>query len=77
MGCLLAMGSAILTCLMLFINGSLVMAVLSAVTRAGHSWTSNPKLSQFMLFFVPVLLVIAEWAMLDYVRTRLTHRSNE
>jgi len=76
-GCVMAFASALLTCLMLFINGSLVMAVLTALARSGPSWTSRPEFSQFMLFIVPVLLVVAEWIMIDYVRTRLTQRRIE
>jgi hypothetical protein len=70
----MALGSALLTCLMLFVNGSLVMAVLTAFARSGPPWLSKPEFSQFMLFLVPVLLVVAEWMMIDYVRTRLRHR---
>ncbi len=76
-GCIMAIGSALLTCLMLFINGSLVMAVLTAVARSGPSWASKPEFSQFMLFLVPVLLVVAEWVMIDYVRTRLRQQPTE
>lgn len=70
-GCVFAIGSALLTSLMLFINGSLVMAILTAMQRAGLVWTSNPELSQFLLFTVPVMLTIVQWLMIDYVRTRV------
>ena len=74
-GCVIAFSSALLTCLMLFINGSLVWAILSAFTKSGASWASRPEVSQFVLFSFPVLLVIAEWMMIDYVRSRLRYRS--
>ncbi len=73
-GCLIAFASAMLTGAMLFINGAFVWAILSVVTKAGPSWVSKPELSQFVLFVFPVLLVIAEWMMIDYVRSRLGHR---
>ena len=76
-GCVTALASAAVTCLMLFINGSLVMAVLIALAREGPDWAGNPKFSQFMLFVVPVLLAVGQWMMLDYLRTRLRHRSPE
>jgi hypothetical protein len=76
-GCVTTFASALLTCLMLFINGSVVMAVLTAISRSGPSWASKPEFSQFMLFIVPVMLVVAEWMMIDYVRTRLRHRPND
>ncbi len=73
-GCMLAIGSALVTSLMLFINGSLVMAIVSAVQRTSPSWAGSVQLSQFLLFTVPVLFVILEWMMIDYVRTRIRHR---
>ena len=76
-GCVLAFGSAILTCLLLYVNGSLVMAVLAALARSGPSWASRPEFSQFMLFLLPVLMVVAEWIMIDYVRSRVTQRHGE
>jgi hypothetical protein len=76
-GCLTAFASAALTGFLLFINGSLVMAVLTAITRSGPSWASKPEFSQFMLFIIPVLLVVAEWIMIDYVRTRVKQRPSE
>jgi hypothetical protein len=76
-GCVIAFGSAVLTGFMLFINGSLVMAVLAALARSGPSWASNPEFSQFMLFLIPVLMVIAEWMMIDYVRSRFRRHPTE
>ena len=73
-GCLIAVSSALLTGLLLFINGSLVMAVLAALGRSGPAWISKPAFSQFMLFAMRVLLVVIEWMMIDYVRTRLRQR---
>lgn len=76
-GCLLALGSAVLTCFMLFVNGSLVWALLAAFAKSGPSWTSKPEVSQFLLFLVPVLLVMAEWMMIDYVRSRFWSPANQ
>ncbi|TWT49079.1 hypothetical protein Pla22_42710 [Rubripirellula amarantea] len=69
-GCLSAAVSASITSLMLFINGALVMAVLSALAQSGPEWAGNPKFTQFMVFTIPVALVVAQWMMIDYVRTR-------
>ena len=75
-GCLMAMASALVTALMLFVNGSLVMALLSAFAENGPPWLSNPRFNQFVLFTVPVLLVIGQWIMIDYVRTRIAGKSH-
>tara|TARA_R110002049_G_scaffold2750_2_gene21444 strand:- start:223781 stop:223969 length:189 start_codon:yes stop_codon:yes gene_type:complete len=55
---------------MLFINGSLVLAFLAAFDRFGPEWMHNPKLAQFSLYLVPVLLAVVQWMMIDYVRSR-------
>ncbi len=73
----MAFGSAILSCLMLFINGSLVMAVLTAFAVSGPSWATKPEFSQFMLFLIPVVLVVVQWMMIDYVRSRFQQRSSQ
>ena len=73
-GCLLAFGSALLTSAMLFINGSLVFALLSAFASGGLSWASKPEVSQFLLFFLPVVLMVLEWKMIDYARSRFQQR---
>ncbi len=76
-GCVIAFFSALTTCVMLFINGSLVWAILSAFSRAGFRWASRPESSQFILFLFPVVLCIAEWTMIDYVRSRLRYRRDD
>jgi len=73
-GCLFSMGSALLTCFLLFINGALVMAVVRALAQSGPSWLGHAEFSQFLLLSIPVLLVIIEWLMFDYLRSRLGQR---
>ena len=69
-GCLFAVGSAAITCFLLFLNGSLVMAVLMAADGLRFEWLRNSKVSQFLLFALPLVLVVIEWKAIDYVRTR-------
>lgn len=69
-GCLAACGSALVTCGLLFLNGSLVMAILAATEGVGPDWARKPEFSQFLLFLLPVVLAVVEWKMIDYVRTR-------
>ncbi|QDT06100.1 hypothetical protein K227x_45070 [Rubripirellula lacrimiformis] len=73
-GCVFALGSALITSLMLFVNGSLVMAVISAMQRSGPDWANHAQLSQFLLYTLPVVLVVIEWMMIDYLRTRFSRR---
>lgn len=73
-GCLLATFSALVTALMLLVNGSLVMAILTALVKNDVPFVSNLKFSQFLLFSIPVLMAIGQWMMIDYVRTRLLRK---
>lgn len=76
-GCLMAFGSAVVTCGLLFINGSFVMALLTAFAASGPSWARKPEVSQFILFSMPVVLVVVQWMMIDYVRRRFRQRPSE
>ena len=73
-GCLAALASAVLTCGLLFINGSLVLAILEVLEKSGLSLVQEEGFSQFVLFSMPVALVVAQWMMIDYVRTRFSKR---
>jgi hypothetical protein len=69
-GCLMSVGSAAITGLLLFLNGSFVLAVISALAKAGFEAIADPSFSQFLLFTIPILMVIVQWYMIDYVRNR-------
>lgn len=73
-GCLAALASAMLTCGLLFVNGSLVLAILEVLENSGLSLGSEQGVGQFLLFALPVALVVAQWMMIDYVRTRFSKR---
>ncbi|QDT10102.1 hypothetical protein K239x_20560 [Planctomycetes bacterium K23_9] len=62
--------SALITCGLLFINGALVLAVLRAFSRSGADWARDVRLMQFLLLLVPVILVVLQWKLLDYLRYR-------
>lgn len=68
---LYALGAALVTCGLLFLNGGLVMALLNAFASEGPQWAQNKLFMQFTLFSAPVLLVIVEWMIIDLIRTRL------
>ncbi len=76
-GCLLTLLSAGLTCLLLLINGSLVMAALDSIPSTAPNWVKKPEFIQFMLFLVPVLLVVVQWMLIDYVRAKFRQRTSD
>lgn len=73
-GCLAAIGSALLTGFLLFLNGGVVLAGLNAMSSGGLIFLRNESFSQFVVLIGPVILVIFQWMMIDYLRTRLLRR---
>ena len=75
-GCLLALISASTTSLMLFVNGSLVWAILSVLSSQGFAWAVRPEISQFLLLAIPVGLTLIQWKLIDYVRRAFFEHSH-
>jgi len=67
-GCFYVLGVAAMACLLLFINGGMVMAFFEAATETGPRWLRNKQLMQFTLFVAPVVLLILQWMIFDFVR---------
>ncbi len=74
-GCFLTLLWAAVMCLMLLINGSLVMAVLDSIPNRAPSWARKPEFVQFMLYFFPVVLVVVQWILIDYFWGRYRQRT--
>ena len=73
-GCLAAIISAAVTGLLLFVNGSLVLAMWLSFRPAGDAWYTSDAFGQFLIYSMPLALVVIQWMMIDYVRTRLRLR---
>lgn len=76
-GCMAAVGSALLTGFLLFLNGGVVLAALNALSSGGLVMLRNESFSQFAVLFGPVVLVVIQWMMIDYLRTHLIRRRSE
>lgn len=63
-----ALAIACVTSLLLLINGSLVLMLLKAFSRSTPEWLQGPSLLQFILFTIPVIMVVAQWMMWDALR---------
>ena len=74
-GCLWSLVSAVITAIMLFVNGSFVLALVTVLVKTDVPYIGNDGLTQALLFTIPVVMVIIEWLMLDYVRSRLSFGS--
>lgn len=62
------MAIACVTALLLLVNGSLVLLLLKGFSRSTPEWLQGPSLLQFILFTVPVIMVIAQWMVWDALR---------
>lgn len=67
-GCLYVFWVAGVACLLLFINGGIVMALIDVISDLGPTWLRNKQLAQILLFVVPVVLLVIEWWMFDRLR---------
>ncbi|GAA5508243.1 hypothetical protein Rcae01_03709 [Novipirellula caenicola] len=70
LGCAATLGSVVVTCILLFFNASFVMALLTAVESKFPIWAKNAEASQFILFTMPLVLVVLQWMLIDYARSR-------
>lgn len=73
-GCVLIFASAMLSCILLFLNGGVMMALINAFGERGYNWVNNDRITQFLVLFGPVVLLIIQWMMIDYLRTHLQRR---
>ena len=70
-GCAVVMGSVLISCVLLFLNGGLVMALINALHEGGVPWAADERITQFVVLIGPVLLLVIQWMMLDYLRAHL------
>lgn len=64
-GCLYAGAIAVVTAVMLVINGSVVLGLVRVLARSGNDLLARPDVAQILLFVLPVLMVAVEWKLLD------------
>lgn len=70
-GCLVILASAVVSCILLFLNGGLVMALINVFADRDLPYAQDGRISQFIVLIGPVLLLIVQWMMIDYVRVRV------
>jgi len=70
-GCVVVMAAALLSCCLLFLNGGVVMALVNVLDDWGFTYMSDDRITQFIVLIGPVLLLVIEWMMIDYVTARL------
>jgi hypothetical protein len=65
LGCGFLFVSVLLTCILLAINGLIVMNVFIASMPGLPDWLRDPRISQAIVFLGPVLLLFVEWWVCD------------
>ena len=58
---------AVTTGAMLFVNGSIVLVFVSALAQSGYAIAAREDIAQLLLLAVPVVMVVVEWKLIDYV----------
>ena len=64
-GIVSALVSALITAALLLINGALVMVALGSVNAVTPPWMARDGILQFLLFSIPLVLVVIEWMIWD------------
>ena len=70
-GCGFLLLTCIITCLLLLLNGILVTTLYNWFSPLGPDWLEREKVRQFALFVAPVLLILAEWWLVDFLVDRI------
>jgi hypothetical protein len=73
-GCLIVLLSATGSCLLLFLNGGVTMAFINLLNESGYTLVRDDRISQFAVLVGPVILLIIQWWMIDYLRVHLRRR---
>lgn len=68
--------SALLTALLLLVNGSLTLILMESLVDAGPDWIYRKGLMQFALFTFPLFMVVVQWIVWDFVRGLLTREKS-
>ena len=66
-GATTAFVSAILTTLLLLFNGSITLIVLGAFADDRPDWLNRQGLLQFALFTLPLVMLVIEWMIWDFL----------
>lgn len=75
-GCVFALTVALVTGILLLLNGALVLALLKQTSNQLPQFVRKPQILQFLLFFLPVVLAVAEWILLDAIRALFRRRES-
>ncbi|MCC9603080.1 hypothetical protein LOC67_21230 [Stieleria sp. JC731] len=64
--------TAAMTCVLIVANGSVTLYGLHWFVSENPEWADRRSVIQFALFTVPLLMVVIEWLIWDFIRGRLS-----
>lgn len=67
-----AFASAAVSGVLLFINGSFVLALTTVLGASEVPLMSKAEFAQTLLFTLPFAMLVIEWMMIDYIRRHVT-----
>ena len=67
-GAIAAFAFALSTAVLLLVNGSLTLVAFEILTEANPQWSQRKGMLQFGLFAMPMVLVVVEWMIWDFLR---------
>lgn len=59
--------SAFVTAVLLLLNGSFVLVFLHSIAESSPAWFRREGVLQFLLFVLPLLMVVAQWLLWDLI----------
>lgn len=65
---LFALTTALITGVLLLVNGGVVLVVMKSLSNVGPDWIHRPGFQQFILFSFPLAMVVIEWSAWDVLR---------
>lgn len=73
-GCLFLLATCLFTCLLLLLNAALATSLYSMLNPYLPRFLRSPRFAQLMLFVVPVILIFAQWRLVDMVAMRAARK---
>jgi len=75
-GCGFWLATCALACLLLLVNSGIAIGFYSALSALVPGAFDRPKLAQAVLLVVPVLMLVPEWRLIDWLGERIVLRRN-
>ena len=75
-GCGFLVATCFVTCCFLAINGTLARVAFLWLAPLGPDWIRRPRAEQVIMFAAPLLMVVAEWWLVDRIVDQISSTSD-